>query len=280
MSHGPYRPTQRGATTAESMLHVQRTEATIEPEQHAQTAKKHASQSPQKEKREITLTLGIFFDGTGNNSANTDNMLKACTARHYNLADSEAEGILGKCAKYHQAVKQMPILDTYPCIAPILQTSEISVETWYDDRMPTDRYSEPQKRSFAAMTLRDRIVKNDWSKVILRVMLDAAKDAGVSFEQQSNTDLPDDLIPLCEKAIAMGKAVRSGSTPSEFSKNELYAIAKNYIHCSANWNSIVADSDGFIRGGASPSEAIGFVNRPDEKWSRTIYNMDGKKLEG
>jgi len=543
MSHGPYRPTQRGETTADSMLHAQRTEATTEPEQHAQTAKKHATQqSPKKEKREITLTLGIFFDGTGNNAVNTNNMLKACTARHYNLADSEAEGILGKCAKesfgvsgigatsytgyytnihwlnelyvnrmltcgteaqyniyidgigteagkpdstigqglgiadtgviaktdkaisqisqklravlatllnelsaydvvikslqfdifgfsrgaaatrhfanriqsediavinairegiagtgfegspagkirfigifdtvaaigtptnglnphnantgdvkialrpgvaekvfhitaahecrfnfalnsvkpawpelalpgvhsdigggylpvvkenlfltrpetdtvplshpgqqtrsYHQAVKQMPILDTYPCIAPILQTSEISVETWYDDRMPTDRYGEQQKRSFAAMTLRDRVVKNDWSKVILRVMLDAAKDAGVSFEQNSNTDLPDDLIPLCEKAISMGKAARSGATPSEFSKNELDVIAKNYIHCSANWNSIVADSDGFIRGGASPSEAIGFVNRPDEKWSRTIYNMDGKKLEG
>ena len=113
----------------------------------------------------------------------------------------------------------------------------------------------------------------------LRVMLDAAKDAGVSFEQLSNSDLPDDLIPLCEKAISMGKATRSGTTPEEFDKFELDVIAKDYIHCSANWNSIVADSDGFIRGGASPSEAIGFVNRPDEEWRRTVYNMDGKKCQ-
>lgn len=541
MRHGPYEQPQRAAVTAPPILHAQNAKTITEPAQHAQAAKKNPTPPHGKEKREITLTLGVFFDGTGNNAVNTDNMLTACTARHYNLADSEAEGILGKCAKenfgvsgigatsytgyytnvhwlnklyvnrilpggtetqysiyidgigteagkpdstigqglgiadtgviaktdkamsqlpqklrdalaslrrelstdniviknlqfdifgfsrgaaatrhfanriqsedaavinairegitgsefegspagkirfigifdtvaaigtptnglnphnantgdvkialrpgvaekvfhitaanecrfnfalnsvkpawpelalpgvhsdigggylpvvkenlfltrpetdtvpldhpgqqtrsYHQAVKQMPIMDTYPCIAPILQTSEISVETWYDDRMPANHYGELQKRSFAAMTLRDRIVKNDWSKVALRVMLDAAKDAGVSFEQLSNSDLPDDLIPLCEKAISMGKATRSGTTPEEFDKFELDVIAKDYIHCSANWNSIVADSDGFIRGGASPSEAIGFVNRPDEEWRRTVYNMDGKKCQ-
>jgi hypothetical protein len=179
---------------------------------------------------------------------------------------------------YNQAVKQLPILDSYPSIAPILRTSEISAETWYDDRMPTNRYGELQKRSFAALTLRERVVKNDWSKVILRVMLDAAKDAGVSFEQQPNSDIPDDLASFCEKAISMGKAVRSGSSPGEFNQDEVDIIAKNYIHCSANWNSIVIDNNGSIRGGASPSETIGFVNRPDEEWKRTIYNMDGKKI--
>jgi hypothetical protein len=29
----------------------------------------------------MTLTLGIFFDGTGNNAVNTRNMLAACTGR-------------------------------------------------------------------------------------------------------------------------------------------------------------------------------------------------------
>lgn len=178
---------------------------------------------------------------------------------------------------YNQAVKQLPILDSYPAIAPILSTSEISAETWYDDRMPVNRYGEFQKRSFSALTLRDRVVKNDWSKVTLQVMLDAAKDAGVFFEQQSNSDIPDDLTSLCEKAISMGKAVRSGSSPSEFNQDEVNIIAKDYIHCSANWNSIVIDNNGSIRGGASLSETIGFVNRPDEVWKRTIYNMDGKK---
>ena len=59
-----------------------------EPEQHAQAAK--------KKKREITLTIGVFFDGTGNNAVNTQNMLKAYTAERYNLDDPEAESILAK----------------------------------------------------------------------------------------------------------------------------------------------------------------------------------------
>jgi hypothetical protein len=130
----------------------------------------------------------------------------------------------------------MAILDNYPCIAPIMRTSEISAETWFDDRMPSDRYGEPQKRSYAALTLRHRNVKNDWSKVVLRVMLDAAQDAGVLFEdiqENDNLNLPPELIPLCKKAIAMGKAVRSGQQPEKFSETELNIIATNYIHCSA-----------------------------------------------
>lgn len=180
---------------------------------------------------------------------------------------------------YHQTLKQMAILDNYPCIAPIMHTSEISAETWFDDRMPSDRYGEPQKRSYAALTLRHRNVKNDWSKVVLRVMLDAAQDAGVLFEdiqENDNLNLPPELIPLCKKAISMGKAVRSGQQPEKFSETELNLIATNYIHCSAHWNAILTDSSGVIRGGVSPAELIGFVNRPDENWTRTIYNMDGK----
>lgn len=183
---------------------------------------------------------------------------------------------------YHQTVKQMQVLDTFPAIAPILRTSEITAETWYDDRMPASRYGEPHKRSFAAMTLRNRAVENGWSKVVLRVMLDAAQDAGVLFDPIRETNrelhLPTELTSLCEKALAMGKAVRSGQSSGAFSQDELDVIANQYIHCSANWNAIVADTDGFTRGGASASEVIGFVNRPDEQWLRTVYNMDGKKI--
>lgn len=181
---------------------------------------------------------------------------------------------------YYQTLKQMAILDNYPCIAPIMRTSEISAETWFDDRMPSDRYGEPQKRSYAALTLRHRHVKNDWAKVVLRVMLDAAQDAGVLFKvitsQEKEMVLPDELTSISEKAIAMGKAVRSGQPPEKFSETELNIIATNYIHCSAHWNAILTDSSGVIRGGASPGELIGFVNRPDENWIRTVYNMDGK----
>ncbi|CCP03317.1 hypothetical protein BN439_2262 [Erwinia amylovora Ea644] len=182
---------------------------------------------------------------------------------------------------YHQATRQLRVLDASPCIAPILRTSKITAETWYDDRMPANRYGEPQKRSFAAMTLRDRLVKNDWSRVVLRVMLDAAQEAGVLFEpvdpENPNLALADDLSPLCEKALTMGKAARSGQSSPAFSQSELDIIAGQYIHCSANWNAIVADEDGFTRGGASASEVISFINRPDKQWRRTEYNMDGKK---
>ena len=61
-------------------------------------------------------------------------------------------------------------------------------------------------------------------------------------------------------------------------QNELDIIARKYIRRSANWHAIVVDTDGLIRGGASPAEIVGFVNRPDEKWQWTICNMDGKKI--
>ena len=76
----------------------------------------------------------------------------------------------------------------------------------------------------------------------------------------------------------MGKAARNGQTAPAFSQDELDVIAKEYIHCSANWNAIVVNTDGFIHGGASTSELIGFINRPDEQWKRSVYSMDGKKV--
>ena len=182
---------------------------------------------------------------------------------------------------YHQAVRQLEKLDSFPAIAPIMRTSEISVETWFDDRMPPDRYGEPQKRSYAAMTLRNRVVKNDWSKVALRVMYAAAQEAGVMFDEiqeDDNFNLPDELKSFCAKAVEMGKAVRTSQPYNVFSKEDTDIIARRYIHCSANWNAIIADVKGYTQGGASASEIIGFLNRPDENWQRTIYNMDGKKV--
>lgn len=187
-----------------------------------------------------------------------------------------------KTLAYRQAVAQLQTLDKSPCLAPLLRTNEISAETWHDDRLPPDRYGQMQKRSFAALTLRGRTVRNDWSRVALRVMLEAAQEAGVVFDPVRATNhelhLPDELSSLCDKALTMGKAVRSGQTPPAFSQDELDVIAEKYIHCSANWNAIVVNTDGFIHGGASPSELIGFINRPDEQWKRSVYSMDGKKV--
>ena len=176
----------------------------------------------------------------------------------------------------------MEKLDTFPTVSPIMRTSDISVETWSDDRMPTDRFGEPQKRSYAAMTLRNRVIKNDWSKVALRVMYAAAQEAGVVFDAIDPANpamsLPDELTPLCDKVVMMGRAVRSGQSSGSFSQDETDTIARRYIHCSANWNAIVADTKGLTQGGASAAEIIGFLDRPDENWQRTVYNMDGKKV--
>lgn len=187
-----------------------------------------------------------------------------------------------KTQTYRQAVAQLQTLDKSPCLAPLLRTNDISAETWHDDRLSPDRYGQMQKRSFAALTLRERTVRNDWSRVVLRVMLEAAQEAGVVFDPIQSKDkelsIPDELAPLWDKALSMGKAVRSGQTPPAFSQDELDVIAEKYIHCSANWNAIVVNTDGFIHGGASPSELIGFINRPDEQWKRSVYSMDGKKV--
>lgn len=130
--------------------------------------------------------------------------------------------------------------------------------------------------------MRGRTVRNDWSRVALRVMLEAAQEAGAVFDPIRATNrelhLPDELSSLCDKALVMGKAARSGQTLQAFSQDELDVIAKKYIHCSANWNTIVVNRDALIHGGASSSELIGFINRPDEQWKRTVYNMDGKKV--
>jgi hypothetical protein len=96
--HGLYQePTPRAASSSP---------VSQEPEQHAQAARKPATSAPgntgnttRKEKREITLTLGVFFDGTGNNAINTDNTIKACIAQRYQLDDTDAGAILGKCAR-------------------------------------------------------------------------------------------------------------------------------------------------------------------------------------
>ncbi|MGK9175328.1 DUF2235 domain-containing protein [Yokenella regensburgei] len=182
---------------------------------------------------------------------------------------------------YRQTLKKKAGLKLASAMAPIVHTTPTNAETWCDDRLPPDRYGVAQKRNYAALTVRNRKVKHDWSKVVLRVMLDAAQDAGVLFDNVETNDeftLPDELIPLREKAIRMGKAVRSGKIPPPFTLDELDIIGDEYIHCSAHWNPIKTDKTGMIQGGAHPSVLIGFVNRPDDNWQRTIYDMDGHKI--
>jgi len=181
---------------------------------------------------------------------------------------------------YQRAAAELPELERSAAVAPIVRTNTVTTQIWEDGFVPADRYGQMQKRTFAALALRHRIVKHDWSMVTLRVMLDAAKEAGVLFddvERKKGTEMPASLIPFSEKAKALGKAARSRTSAPGFSPEEVDSIASSYIHCSANWNAVVENQSGEIRGGASASETIGFVNRPDKDWKRTIYNMDGTK---
>ncbi|WP_333495548.1 type VI secretion system tube protein TssD [Kluyvera sp. CHPC 1.251] len=186
----------------------------------------------------------------------------------------------GRSRVYRQTIAQLPILERSTTIAPLIRTNNITPEVWEDELAPSDRYGQMQKRSFAALTLRQRIVKHDWSMVTLRVMIDAAKEAGVLFddvERKKGMELPAALDAFCQKAIAMGKAARTRTPATQFSSEEIDIIAELYTHCSANWNAVAVNLDGNITGGAAVSESVSFVNRPDEDWIRTVYNMDGVK---
>ena len=179
---------------------------------------------------------------------------------------------------YRHARAQFGIMQHFPAIAPLLQSNTIKLRAWHDDRMPADRYGTLQKRSGAALTL-ERPTRNDWSKVALRVMIDAAQDAGVVFEpillKDDNLSLPAELNSLWEKAIIMGRAVRNGQSVSGFTTQEINALAGKYLHCSANWNSVIRDSQGRISGAVKPAKLVTFTNRPDYRWQRTTYDMDG-----
>ncbi|HEM8742069.1 TPA: type VI secretion system tube protein Hcp, partial [Enterobacter hormaechei] len=73
---------------------------------------------------------------------------------------------------YRQTMAQLGVLEHSPAIMPVIRTNAITPDVWEDDFAPPDRYSQPQKRAFAALTLRHRTVLFDWSKVALRVMVD------------------------------------------------------------------------------------------------------------
>lgn len=179
---------------------------------------------------------------------------------------------------YRNASAQTESLFIYPALAPLLPSATVKVESNSDDRMYQNKNSSLTKKVGAAVTL-ERTVSNDWSKVVLRVMYEVAKDAGLMFniiqEEDDEYLIPTELTPLCEKAISQGKAVFAGSQPSPFTVNEINIIGK-YIHCSANWNAVDYKNQRKVTSAVNASAKLSFVNRPDTNWCRTIYNMKGE----
>ena len=61
-----------------------------ESEQHAQAAKKGW---------EITLTIGVFFDGTGNNANNSGVRQTICSGEHYGMNDADISSAYSRCVR-------------------------------------------------------------------------------------------------------------------------------------------------------------------------------------
>lgn len=199
------------------------------------------------------------------------------------------EGISSEMTNvYRRSVAEISDLNSNPGLSAIIPSGEVKTETWYDYLVNEDkkRGGTLQKRVGAAITI-ERVVTNDWSKVSLRVMLDAAQEAGVMMKEIEPTNeylnLPDDLIFLCQKAIDQGKEVRKGNHPMPFVSPELKLIGK-YIHCSAHWNPVVVKDvwlDGkkvkTIYGAVKSSDLFFYINRPNPGWVRAVWNMQGGK---
>lgn len=64
----------------------------------AETSVLHG-QSIQNKRHKMTLTIGLFFDGTGNNAINVTNMLEACENSDFDINSIESKSIFKRCAE-------------------------------------------------------------------------------------------------------------------------------------------------------------------------------------
>ncbi|ALX95086.1 hypothetical protein AV650_16670 [Serratia fonticola] len=86
-------PMNSGPAAAPAQYAQSAKKQAAEPEQHAQAAKK------ERQKREITLTIGVFFDGTGNNADNTAASLDACSGEHFGMNNADAQSAYFQCVQ-------------------------------------------------------------------------------------------------------------------------------------------------------------------------------------
>nr|WP_314423954.1 DUF2235 domain-containing protein [uncultured Erwinia sp.] len=178
------------------------------------------------------------------------------------------------------ARRQMRGLLKISALAPLLNAGALKVESWHDERLPPDQHEQARKRVGAAVVFRRRL-HNDWAKIALRVMTDAAQEAGVTLsginEDDPEFSLPPELRPLCEFAREQGKRLRGGQSLQPFSPEMLH-IAGRYIHFSAHWcavqESFVWRDGGWlttVSKAVRPEAKISYPDRPEENWMRTIY---------
>ena len=195
-------------------------------------------------------------------------------------------------AVYRKAEKMRQTLYSLPALKYLMPHGKVETKmiSWPLVNRDKARAFILEKKAGAAVFMTRRAVPNDWEKVSMRVMLDAAQDAGVIFGDidPQNTDmaLPAELVSLCDKAIAQGRAVRRGTDQESFTADEMRTIGR-YLHCSANWNidsdlSLwVSPSSGevFLRNHYAPTDERSFVwpMAPGKGWVRTVWRMDDQQ---
>ncbi|KGT87613.1 type VI secretion protein [Erwinia typographi] len=195
-------------------------------------------------------------------------------------------------AVYRRAEKMRQALYSLPALKYLMPHGEVETKmiSWPLINRNKARAFLFEKKVGAAVFMTRKAVPNDWEKVCMRVMLDAAQDADVIFSdidpQNPDTSLPVELVPLCDKAIAQGRAVRCGAESAGFTAEEMHTIGR-YLHCSANCN---IDSDlslwvspstaeVFLRSNYAPMDERSFVwpMAPGKGWVRTVWRMDDQQ---
>lgn len=193
---------------------------------------------------------------------------------------------------YRKAEKMRRVLYSLPALKYLMPHGEVETKmiSWPLVNRDKARAFIFEKKIGAAVFMTRRAVPNDWEKVCMRVMLDAAQDAGVIFapilSSNKELSLPSELLPLCDKAIAQGRAIRRCAVPESFTSQEMQTIGR-YLHCSANWNidsdlSLwVSPSSGevFLRNHYAPTDERSFVwpMVPGKGWVRTVWRMDDQQ---
>ena len=192
---------------------------------------------------------------------------------------------------YRLAEKAHEMLLSLPALKYMLPHGKITTKTRSVGVINSNqrRAGGIQKQVGAAVFFERMAVPHQWANVCLRVMLDAAQEAGALFyeiqEEDENYALPVELKVLCDKAIAQAKAVRLGQTPLAFTEEERLLIGK-YTHCSAKWN-IESDRNLWVdpktaeifihRFGPKEDKAFVFPNKPGDHWIRSVWYMDDQQ---
>jgi len=192
---------------------------------------------------------------------------------------------------YRLAEKAREMLLSLPALKYMLPHGKITTKTRSVGVINSNqrRAGGIQKEVGAAVFFERMAIPHQWANVCLRVMLDAAQEAGVLFTliDPKNPDmkLTPELIPLADKAIAQAKAVRLGQTPMAFNEEERLLIGR-YTHCSAKWN-IESDRNLWVdpktaeifihRFGPKENKAFAFPNKPGDHWIRSVWYMDDQQ---